>query len=455
MKVAIMIVRYAYMRPVLAKATLFAVTVAGLLACHGDTVAPPEMSLEIPEVGGKVDANGFATFADLPKSGISTLFLRIGSRQSGSMSYGSIHTKINTEAADDITTKRSTSDGVLCELDLRHWGEGFNLRPGRNSVEAYYTDRYQRIHYASFLLQFAGQTPAQNRKGRTGPPQKITGQKYAVVVGISKYKNYGSDKQLKYPRNDAVAFLEFLKSPRGGGFLDDSEHVRLLLDEEATSQNLRSALRTFLTNPEPDDLVVIYFAGHGEPDPNDPRSFYLLTYDTQPKDMGGTAFPMEELGDVFGRIIQARHVISFVDSCNSFGISGARAKTTGQNDLTNQYLLRYGSARKSFAIITASDVSERSYEGAQWGGGHGVFTYYLLEGLKGKAASDPKSDSVTAGDLFAYLREQVPRATAAESAGEQHPQSLPGLEENLLLAGARSWQAARTEHGETKRGIQH
>ena len=55
---------------------------------------------------------------------------------------------------------------------------------------------------------------------------------------------------------------------------------------------MRHALFTFLTKPQEQDTVVIYIAGHGAPDPLDPRNLYLLTADAKPDDMGGTAFPM-------------------------------------------------------------------------------------------------------------------------------------------------------------------
>ena len=122
----------------------------------GQTVKATEMWLEIPELQGRVEANSFALFDALPQSGISRMRVHID-KQPIDASYGDIHTKINTEATDDITAKRAVAEGVLCELDLTHWGSGFKLSPGRNSVEAYYVDRYKRVHYASFLLEFPEQ----------------------------------------------------------------------------------------------------------------------------------------------------------------------------------------------------------------------------------------------------------------------------------------------------------
>jgi uncharacterized caspase-like protein len=232
-----------------------------------------------------------------------------------------------------------------------------------------------------------------------------------------------------YASRDALAFRDFLESPAGGSFA--KENVQSLFDEDATVQNLRSALFTFLTKPRPQDLVVIYFAGHGAPDPNDSRNLYLLTYDTAPDDMGGTAFLMSDLQDVFDRILKAKHVITLIDSCHSYGISGERFGPR-QNNLSNQYLERYAS-KADRAVITGSDVSELSVEGEQWGGGHGVFTYFVLKGLQNEEADINKDGTVTAGELFSYLSEQVPRATNQQ----QNPRAIPGLAENLPLSGLR------------------
>ena len=393
----------------------------------GQTVKATEMWLEIPELQGRVEANSFALFDALPQSGISRMRVHID-KQPIDASYGDIHTKINTEATDDITAKRSVAEGVLCELDLTHWGSGFKLSPGRNSVEAYYVDRYKRVHYASFLLEFPEQPSTRIRKPVSAPPEKIGGEKYAVIVGISKYKNGGTGlANLKYASRDALAFRDFLESPAGGSF--PKENVRTLFEEEATSQNLRSALFTFLTKPRPQDLVVIYFAGHGAADPNDSRNLYLLTYDTQPDDMGGTAFLMSDLQDVFDRILKAKHVITLIDSCHSYGISGERFGAK-QNNLSNQYLERYAS-KADRAVITASDVSELSLEGEQWGGGHGVFTYFVLKGLQNNEADANKDGTVTAGELFSYLSERVTQATNHQ----QNPRAVPGLAQNLPLSG--------------------
>jgi uncharacterized caspase-like protein len=79
--------------------------------------------------------------------------------------------------------------------------------------------------------------------------------------------------------------------------------------------------------------------------------------------------------------------------------------------------------------MTASDVNEVSNESPQWGGGHGVFTWALLEGLRGAADADADR-FVTAGELFGYVSARV----REETGFQQNPRVLPGLNADLALS---------------------
>ncbi|MFQ5925925.1 MAG: caspase domain-containing protein, partial [Terriglobia bacterium] len=387
--------------------------------------------LEITELDVSEEGDSVAA---IPYTDFNSLRIHIR-KQPNQVNYGSIFARINTESANIIMTTTSTATGFVCEFDLNRRA-GFRFRPGRNSVEIELMDNWHRRHYASFLLQTTTRPLAPKAVPPTGEVERIVGQKYAVVVGISRYR-YTQEgiPNLRFADRDATAFRDFLLSAAGGSF--PGKNLVFLVNESATAQNLRSALFTFLTRTRPEDLVVLYFAGHGSPDPHDRRNLYLLTSDTQPDDMGGTAFPMWQLQDVFSRIIKARRVVTFTDACHSLGISGELyGAPRQQNNLINQYLARYAVEAQQ-AVITASDISELSYESDRWGGGHGVFTYFVLQGLGGEA--DYNLDgTVTAGELFAYVRAEVWRATE----GQQNPAALPGLAQDLPLAG-RALRAAR------------
>ena len=205
-----------------------------------------------------------------------------------------------------------------------------------------------------------------------------------------------------YADRDAKAVFDFLRSPAGGGVAEAD--ALLLLNEKATAATVRNALFAFLSRPLEQDTVVIYMAGHGIPDPRDPRNLYFLTSDAKLNDMVGTAFPMYEMQQVFARVLKAKRVLTFADTCHGYGFTGERtgALAASGNNLMNQYIEHYAGQGER-VVITASDINESSFEDKSWGDGHGVFTYYLLRGLEGEA--DRNHDGVvTAGEILTYLQ---------------------------------------------------
>jgi hypothetical protein len=99
------------------------------------------------------------------------------------------------------------------------------------------------------------------------------------------------------------------------------------------------------------------------------------------------------------------------------------------NNLSNLYLEKLLYREEGRAVITASDVNESSLESSKWGNGHGVFTHFLLEGMRGKAdANDDRL--VTVGELFRFVRQSV----RIETQFNQNPRLLIGENENLKVA---------------------
>jgi hypothetical protein len=236
---------------------------------------------------------------------------------------------------------------------------------------------------------------------------------YAVVIGINKYKNLPS---LKYAVNDAHEFYRYLTEVNQV----PKDHVWLLLDEEATLDKLRSTLGTLLRRSAGrDDTVIIFLAGHGatETDPSSPDGDglekYILPCNADPKDLYATAMPMSEVARIFQRISSDR-LVFIGDTCYS-GASGGRTILAGGTRVTvSGAFLERLSQGKGRVILTASDANEVSVEKDELG--HGVFTYYLLEGLRGKADLDGDG-MITVDEIYHYVSEKVPQATGQD----QHP----------------------------------
>lgn len=231
-------------------------------------------------------------------------------------------------------------------------------------------------------------------------------ERWAVVVGIGDYRA-DDITDLRYASKDAEAVYSFLKSPNAG-FQED--HIVFLKDANATSQAMREALFVFLQKANYNDLVFIYFAGHGAPDPTRPDNLYLLPYDANTKALAATGFPMWDVKTALRRQIKAERVIVVADACHSGGTKDGEA-----NPINGSFGDLFTPSRR--VILTAADDNELSYEDAKWGGGHGVFTYNFIEALKGAADSD-KNGIVTFQEAADYVAVKV----KADTNGRQNPQ---------------------------------
>jgi uncharacterized caspase-like protein len=249
---------------------------------------------------------------------------------------------------------------------------------------------------------------------------------WAVVVGINDYPLI---PKLKYAVNDAQAFQRLLVEKNRVPV----ENITVLINEQATLRNLRSGLGTGLKGAAgTDDMAIIFFAGHGSterdsasPD-GDGLEKYILTYDSDPSDLFSTALPMRDIALIFNRI-RSERLIFIMDTCYS-GASGGRTVGTGdiRANMSETFLERIASGRGQL-IITASAANEVSVEKDELQ--HGVFTYYLLDGLRG--AADSNHDGVvTVEEVYRYVSEKVPRATNQE----QHPVKKGTVEGELVLS---------------------
>ncbi len=278
---------------------------------------------------------------------------------------------------------------------------------GLREVEVMATSATGRPFVRKYTVDIqAGVPPAPALAGRSAGG---SGERWAVIVGVSQYADNRIDP-LEYADDDARALFDFLTSEAAGlgGFKE--ENIRLLLNEDATYREIRTALFTFLKGATEDDLVLIYFAGHGMPDPDRTANLYLLSYDTDVENVSGTAFPMEDVHTAVQRTY-ARDILVLSDACHSAGVAGQGAfRNVALNQINELFLERLQASTGGLAVFTASQVNQLSQEGSQWGGGHGVFTHHLIEALRG-AADEDQDRIVTLGEVTEWVRDRVRRET--------------------------------------------
>jgi len=152
--------------------------------------------------------------------------------------------------------------------------------------------------------------------------------------------------------------------------------------------------------------------------------------------MSRTALNMSELQTLFTTRLRAKRMVILIDACHSGGVdgapvSGSRQLERNENNTFNVYAEKLFSA-EGRALLTSSDVNEISQEGKKWGGGHGVFTWAVLEGLNGIA--DVNRDRVvTTGELFDFVSDKVREQTN----GRQSPRALAGTNRDFPLTTVR------------------
>lgn len=276
------------------------------------------------------------------------------------------------------------------------------------------------------LAPLAGQ---QTKKGRDLVTEKVVDgidqpaakvsvpKSYALVVGVSEYKNLAPKEQLAFTGADAEAMYNILISREGGNF--PAENVHKLVGPRATLANIKKELEQWLPSvTKDDDRVVVYFAGHGFVYQG---KVYLAPADFDKRNIAGSGYSTDELGAAFGAKIKGKWKVLLTDSCHS----GAVTTDTDSRTINSRLL----DLSRSLFSLTASRDRERSFESKEWGGGHGIFTYYVVKGLEGEA--DESGDGVVSADeLAAYVQRQVRSATEQQ----QNPMVGGSFDNQMLLA---------------------
>ena len=251
------------------------------------------------------------------------------------------------------------------------------------------------------------------------------GKTLALLVGVSKYQKLPQDLWLQFAHADAAAFEKYFLSPRGGGL--PPENILALTDEKATTAALRNGFQTFLkTRAEKKDTVFVLLAGHAVVEFPGRREAYVLSHDSDPQDLSATAVSMTEIQTlVQEQLSNAGRVIVFADVCRAGQLGSIK------NASVNSNVEKLGESEGDLFGFMASRPREVSYEGPQFGGGHGAFSYYLLKALNGEADRDGNK-IVNVNELIDYVRTKVAQGTD----DKQHPRDFGVLDNAVPLSDA-------------------
>ncbi len=240
---------------------------------------------------------------------------------------------------------------------------------------------------------------------------KLNKNSYAIVIGIEQYRQ--KLPKADYAVNDAKTMTEYLTKVMGY----PEENVVTLLNEHATNVDFAKYFEKWLpNNAEKDGTVFVYYSGHGAPNPKTGDA-YLVPYDGDPSFIDETGYSLKRLYESLGKL-QAKEIVVALDSCFS-GAGGRSVIAKGARPLV--MTMEKTAVPSNIAVLSAASGEQISstYEEK----GHGLFTYFMLKGIKGEG--DANGDGkVEIGELFEYIKPQVERIARKVYNNEQSSQLI-------------------------------
>ena len=222
--------------------------------------------------------------------------------------------------------------------------------------------------------------------------------KRALIIGVSEYDS-GTVQGLEFCRNDGKKMEEVLRSIN----YEVAENSGLI--GYVKFGEMRDAIYDFFdrSKARADDILLLYYSGHGVPDTD--GDIYLSTSEIDPNEPYRRGFSFNELTKMINNSPSAKIVV-VLDCCYSGAAriskgteeSVATLATAKIDEKTSQL-----QNNKGICLLAASQAAQEAY--ALKEGEHSIFTYHLLDGLKGKAV-DPKGN-VTAESLGKYVHRAI------------------------------------------------
>ena len=223
------------------------------------------------------------------------------------------------------------------------------------------------------------------------------GNRYAIIIGINEYEDAAISK-LNKARNDAKALDRLLKAQ--GQFnkvILLTDDVDLQSKKYPNAENIMGRLKEILSGASENDLILVFFSGHGVTDKD--GKGYLVAVDSDQANIFSTGVPVDKIVTELSKFNKS---LLLLDACRDVVY---KTKALEQNPLQTD---RYAKAKLA-ATFYSTQSGYFSFEDEE--SDYGVFTRYLLEGLEGKA--DTNKDSVVS---FTEIEQHVQEAVNGWSA---------------------------------------
>ena len=278
-----------------------------------------------------------------------------------------------------------------------HFSHTITLQNGKNTVELYAKNEAGKVEslHVSKTLNWQGSVKKPNL--------------YIFTVAINKYRD--RRLQLKYAVPDAEFILKGFSSQKKSLYQNIFTHH--LFDDNVTRDGLKSSFEKLGDEVQADDVFVFYIAGHGITYDEDGDYYYLPSNFrfTNSEAIQQQGISKNDLTRYLS-LIKAGKTLMLMDTCNAGSFLGNNTR-----GLSEQTAIDRLSRSTGHATIVASSDDQVAMEGYE---GHGIFTYILVEGLRGKADTDGDG-FITLQELSAYTEEEVPRRSYEKWGYEQTP----------------------------------
>lgn len=298
---------------------------------------------------------------------------------------------------------------------------GVKITPkqGENTIYKTYTIKLLNGENVIKAIAFNGDNTMQSNPATHKVVATLTIRRpsmYAVVIGINEYKN--PKLELKYTVADARLFTETIKEVATPLF--DKVEVKLLTTkEETTKESIKKTLEG-MKALSPEDVFVFYVASHGTVDEGE---YFLITSNVgslSTTRLKEDALTQTELKELIANVPSTKKLI-IIDTCNAGKFGEALQVAMLTRGMSEETAMKILSRAVGSTILSASTGLQEAIEGYQ---GHGLFTYVLAEGIKGRADTD-RDGFIRTLEIANYVDSEVPALAEKVFGRAQYPTATP------------------------------
>jgi len=206
---------------------------------------------------------------------------------------------------------------------------------------------------------------------------------------------------VRFAAHDADTMGQLFRDQGARLYGPGNVHVHVLSDAQATGDGIRTAFAELASRVAAQDVFVLYLAGHGA---SFDREYHFIPWDavyTSTAALRQRSLTHEHFRGLLAKIPATKTVV-LLDTCSAGGFGRQEGRDIGEKGALDRLSRLTGRA-----MIAATADDKMAIEGE---GGHGAFTFALLEGLSGKADRNGNG-TVEVRELADYVEERLPEIT--------------------------------------------